>query len=513
MGRSNHAFFDDLLLQKTKGVVCQVLKELNESSEIEFVQALSSRETNERYSNVTGVDASTLLEIDRARKGVTYEHFVENLDGQDQLVKNLVELLVSETVRKAIVKSMDHSALSKYCQDFVVPVRAEIESEWTKSCERSGKLRVAMNHLTKANRRSSGWVDGYHSPSSSSSSSSSSGSDLTVTPYDITSIGMIPRAPPSVLPSVMQVRGRGETTRHTRNERAAAMLDSAASRSRRSELMTQRTRLSNTARARSRQAQIREMRNARRSRVEEVMRGARSSFATPATTTSDPEVVGEDGGEEEDDPTANLVHRFLTQPFPSDSRSMSVRADRNGISDSALAASEMDLLNSIYGDTEDILPRSPHTAIPDSFYTDAGQDDAANPQIRSTDSEVLEEERDSRRWGDFETFANASRLLQRNRHESEADTLVHAGGRGANDRQEDARETDTFYRALNNLFRADETIREVTQSAEANSAETSNRGARRFDLSSWNDSRPVVRLPIRAQGGARDAAEDGDASS
>jgi len=502
---SNTSFFDDLLLQKTKGIVCQVLDNLNEHEEIAHVQALSSRETNERFSNVIGIPSAEVRAHEKARRKVTFEQFVENLDGQDQFVKNLVEILVSvsdekvgrehesraltlliyqETVRQAIQKSVEQHFLAKQGPDAAMTPMIR-SMELATDCEESRKLQLAIEKLTKASRRSDSWIEGYNS----SSSSSSSESDLTVTPFDaITTLGVVPRAPPSVL----QTDGDGRaTTRSTREERNTAMLNDSASRPRRLELMAQRSQRARTSRLR--QTQILELRNRRRQRheaeevglqfarnLESVREQLHASNLPPTLTNQD------------EDPTANLIHRFLTQPFPSETRSSSSRSSRRDLAQSSSEANEIDLLTSIYGDADATSSPPPAHVDPVAINLEVNSQIDSSNRYRSR----LREEGSSR-LDDFEAFANTRRQDRRTRG------LIGGASEGRedgeNEGQEEVRQTETFYRALDTLFQADETIRQISQDAEE-SAETTttNRGARRYQLPALNVERPVVRLPNRS---------------
>lgn len=103
----NTSSYDDILLQKTKAIICQVLDNLNQHQEIQDVQVLSGRETIERWDNDTSIIPSQgSSQVEKRVWPVTFEQFVEHLDGQDRFVKNLAELLVSVS-RKEVIMNLD----------------------------------------------------------------------------------------------------------------------------------------------------------------------------------------------------------------------------------------------------------------------------------------------------------------------------------------------------------------------------------------------------------------------
>lgn len=97
----NTSSYDDILLQKTKAIICQVLDNLNLHQEIQDVQALSGRETVERWSDdVRSISVSSGAPPEEKKVWpVTFEQFVQHLDCQDRFTKNLAELLVSVSTR------------------------------------------------------------------------------------------------------------------------------------------------------------------------------------------------------------------------------------------------------------------------------------------------------------------------------------------------------------------------------------------------------------------------------
>jgi predicted xylose isomerase-like sugar epimerase len=93
MGRRNTSFYDDLFLQKTKAIFCKVIDNLNANKEIDHVEALTSRETMARWDDNS--QSGSTAGSSKTRWPVTFEQFVEHLDGQDEFVQDAAELLVS----------------------------------------------------------------------------------------------------------------------------------------------------------------------------------------------------------------------------------------------------------------------------------------------------------------------------------------------------------------------------------------------------------------------------------
>lgn len=342
-------------------------------------------------------------------------------------------------------------------------------------------MRHGIRRLTQAIRRSDTWDNGYSS-SSSSSSWPSSDSDTALTPLDVTTLEPVPR--PELFPPIR--RETSETTRGTRVERTARLrrnAERAEAFSRQEDLLAQSARLSM-----QRQSLLLEARRSRelnRARTEERQRRdlerirslARSDGPVRNGSGSDNNNIGdgaraasmqEDGG----DQTATLIHRFLTQPFPSETQTPSRQsAARRARASSTSETNELALLSSIYGDATNVPP-SPQHVDPVALSLDGGQGDAS-----------------SSGWqGEFETFARSRRHSQRSR-------LAADSGE-----QTRPQEDDTFYRALDSLFRADETIQAVSQGVDAEASDaisTRSRSARRYDLTNVDEHRHLVRLPSR----------------
>jgi hypothetical protein len=97
----NTSFYDDLFLQKTKAIFCQVIENLNANREIDKVAALSSIETIDRWDDDSHLAAAGFAgeySQSKSRWPVTFEQFVEHLDGQDEFVQHTAELLVSVSI-------------------------------------------------------------------------------------------------------------------------------------------------------------------------------------------------------------------------------------------------------------------------------------------------------------------------------------------------------------------------------------------------------------------------------
>jgi hypothetical protein len=113
----------------------------------------------------------------------------------------------------------------------------------------------------------------------------------------------------------------------------------------------------------------------------------------------------------------------------------------------------------------------------------------ANTSLEGDDSEARREE--------FEAFANSRRYHRRsqgaNSRQGDDNTIA------SNVDEQTANEDETFYRALGTLFRADETIRLVSQEAEeahsAAAAAATVGSARRINLPPMSSERRVLRMP------------------
>lgn len=332
---------------------------------------------------------------------------------------------------------------TKYERDASPPLlRSEIGLQ--REREQSRRIRGRVDRLTRANRRNDTWDEEY-----SSSLDSSSGSESTLDQVEVLPLHSVPRAPPSVLPPERQEA----MTRSTRMDRRALL---------RRSMMSERARM-----LRQRQELLQESRQWRstsRGRLEELDRIRRlaTTNAEPGSSSnieaSRPSTGPFASSAQGEDPTETLIHRFLTQPFPSDGRastSESVRREDEGL-------------------TIRTHTVNPSTIEPSSFS----------------------------RLGEFESFANSRRHNRRLRGTHGTDREAGLGdiledSHHALPLTEDgdsARENETFYRALDTLFQADETIRLVSQENE----EATTNHAQRYDLPALQEIRPVLRLPTRS---------------
>lgn len=302
--------------------------------------------------------------------------------------------------------------------------------------------------MTRANRQNDTWDEEY-----STSWDSSSSSESTLDQVNVLPLNSIPRAPPSVLHSDRQE----STTRSTRMDRRALLRRSMMSE--RARMMRQRQELLQESRqwrrssSRNEQGRREEMGRLRRLANTNVEPGSSSNSEASRPSTG----PFASSSFQSEDPTETLIHRFLTQPFPSDGRNSTLESPRRE-DQGASSRTTVD----------------PSTIEPSSFS----------------------------RLGEFESFANSRRHSRRirgthgvEREDGLGDVLDDNRQVSLTEEGDTARENETFYRALDTLFRADETIRLVSQENEE--AESTSH-ARRYDLPTLHEIRPVLRLPNRS---------------
>lgn len=303
--------------------------------------------------------------------------------------------------------------------------------------------------MIRINRRRSHPVHGIASDSSSDSSVSSDSSALD--PEDFMFTGSVPQAPPSMLP-VRPVRPRRDSDldremERDRQERADMVAALEQERLRRQRLPPSGTAGQNLRRQNS-----------------SILRRRPSPLAI--------EAASEEG---------TTPHHSLIPPrfIPPNLTSQAVQPEGSTQASPRDDPVSLSSLSSIYGASRE----ESHRRLP--------------PLSTSIESALAEEgAATGARREEFEAFASSRRYHRRPQSANETSNDAEAAPNGE---EQDASEDETFYRALGTLFRADETIRLVSQEAEeADSAATTTRAsARRFNLPPMSSERRVLRMPSR----------------
>lgn len=445
--------FDDVLLTKFRGVICEVLDRLQEYGELEHVRSLYTQGSRAHMEDVFSRSDSPPNERDRYV--YTFEHFVDHLDSADGTFHNLMELLVTTTARKAIAKAVEENDVT---DDPVRPTPSSstaiqrIESRLgrhstrtSRECQRemmrSRALQGEIRSITRRNRRARRRGD----------DSDSSDSMRTHSPPPSRTVFSSLVDPNTFSPAVQRPTHDAATTR------AALVGQSNREAERDAERWLQRD-----------MSSLRRRMDRRR---EEVMRQARRNGSTSNVRADEPGfmVIAQSPtqGSQDPEPNSAFVRRFLSQPFPSDSRSTvqssTTTASQGGL-DATLAPlpssppSPVLFTNSATSlDPTDVRIEERSPPVPLEQQDDDGPVArlaavrAALNRLNSSASPTPDNAAlDGLRSSDFEAFS-ARRRNDRRARETE----------DRNEAELDAGEEATLDRAFASLSRADETVRQI----------------------------------------------------